>query len=145
MSGGTAGGRAGSRRLATPRLEGEDDAEAAARARQDEKDAKRAALEEKRAARAARKAEREAERTGRSDAAAGSGRKDARGRKDEDEDDETRTPETEESDKSDKPGDRPAAITVVDYEPGEEPATDDAPAAGPDGADAGGVEDVRRS
>ncbi|MCF6376170.1 hypothetical protein L2K70_00960 [Nocardioides KLBMP 9356] len=149
MSGGAAGGRAGARRLAAPRLEGEDDADAAAQARQGEKDAKRAALEEKRAARAARKAEREAERNGRSDTAPGTGKKDAKGKKDED--DERAPRETEESHDADDSSDsgdsggRPAAITVVTYEPGEEPATDGAPAAGPDGADAGGVEDVRRS
>ena len=52
----------------------------------------------------------------------------------------------ESADVDDEPTDRPAAITVVHYEPGEEPPTDDAPGAGRgDQADAGGAEDVRRS
>lgn len=73
MSRGTAGGRTGPTRLATPRLDGRgDDAEArAARekeaAKQVEKEAKRAALEEKRAGRAARKAARDAENEKRDD------------------------------------------------------------------------------
>ncbi len=136
-----AGGRAGSRRLATPRLEGPDDgaargsasaaagANAASGARavarggdpadrsaspQDadkdaEKEAKRALLEEKRAERAARKAQREAERESERDrVAAGEG----------DLDDELRG-DPDVCDEED--AERPAAITVVHYAPGEEP------------------------
>jgi hypothetical protein len=143
-SGGMASGRAGTRRLATPRLEGEDDADAAARAKRSEQDAKRAAVEEKRAARAARKAEREAERTGRTDPTMGAGRKDAKNKKGED-DERDESPD-ESGTGADGAGERPAAITVVHCAPGEEPTTDDAPTAGPGGADAGGgAEDVRRS
>ncbi|RYB92237.1 hypothetical protein EUA06_04490 [Nocardioides glacieisoli] len=105
MSRGMASGRAGARRLSTPRLEGEDDAAAAARAKQAERDAKRAALEDKRAERAARKAEREAERTGKPDPSGSAGKKD---RKDE------RAGEDE----------RPAII-VVEVAPGEEPPSAD--------------------
>jgi hypothetical protein len=74
MSRGMASGRAGARRMPTPRLEGqggsrsggaaaadEDEATRAAREKEAAREAKRAALEEKRAERAARKAERERE------------------------------------------------------------------------------------
>ncbi len=149
MSRGMASGRAGARRLATPRLEGmtgEDDPDAAARAKQAEKEAKRAALEEKRAERAARRAERESERTGRGDQSPGSGTKGAKDKKDEDDRERDDRDVDESADVDDEPTDRPAAITVVHYEPGEEPPTDDAPGAGRgDRADAGGAEDVRRS
>lgn len=59
---GMANGRADLQRLGPPRIEDEDEAAAAARARRDEKEAKRAALEEKRAERAARRAQREKDR-----------------------------------------------------------------------------------
>ena len=68
MSRGMASGRSGPARLATPKLPGTSDEEAARIARekqaakQAEKEAKQAALADKRAERAARKAEREAER-----------------------------------------------------------------------------------
>jgi hypothetical protein len=65
MSRGMASGRAGARRMATPRLENtpvEDAAARAAREKEIAKEAKRAALEEKRAERAARKAERESDK-----------------------------------------------------------------------------------
>ena len=135
------GGRAGSRRLATPRLDGPDDgasrgsAAAAAGARapravprvgdpsdrgaqgvspQDadkdaEKEAKRALLEEKRAERAARKAQREAERDAERDPVATDER---------DLDDE---PEGDLEVPDEDDAERPAAITVVHYAPGEEP------------------------
>jgi hypothetical protein len=69
MSRGVAGGRSGTSRMPTPRLERSSSEEAAVRAARDKeaareaaKEAKRAALEEKRAERAARRAERRAER-----------------------------------------------------------------------------------
>lgn len=139
------GGRAGSRRLATPRLDGPDDgasrgsgsaaagAHAARGARavprvgdpadrgaspQDverdaEKEAKRALLEEKRAERAARKAQREAERGGERDAGRDPGATDERDVDDELEGD-LDVPDEDDAE-------RPAAITVVHYAPGEEP------------------------
>ncbi len=119
MSRGMASGRSGPTRLATPKLAGTPDEEAARVARdkqaakaqkEAEKEAKRAALADKRAERAARKAEREAEKRNRK----GEGR---------DEPDETaEAPDDEIGDDSvDAPGERPAAITVVHYAPGEEP------------------------
>ncbi|MBL0747041.1 hypothetical protein [Nocardioides baculatus] len=141
MSRGMASGRAGTRRLATPRLEGEDDAAAAARAKQAEKDAKRAALEEKRAERAARKAEREK----------GKGKRDT---KDEDTNDEDERPDDEVVDESVEETRRPAVI-VVEVAPGEEPPpeavptgepTHSAPDAGPgEQADAEGADERCRS
>ena len=126
MSRGMASGRAGARRLSTPRLEGEDDDAAAARAKQAERDAKRAALEDKRAERAARKAEREAERTGKPDPSGSAGKKD---RKD------------EEAGEDERP-----AIVVVEVAPGDEPPNDSAPDADRGTqVDAGGAKDVRRS
>lgn len=143
------GGRAGSRRLATPRLDGSDDgasrgsastaagASAARGARavpkvgdpadrgasgQDadkvaerdaEKEAKRALLEEKRAERAARKAQREAERDAERDVGRDPGATDEADLHDELEGD------ADVSDEDDV--ERPAAITVVHYAPGEEP------------------------
>ncbi|MDR7252006.1 hypothetical protein J2X46_000982 [Nocardioides sp. BE266] len=68
MSRGMAGGRSGSQRLATPKLQGQAESEAALSAtdkdaaKQAAKEAKRAELEQKRAERAARRAEREAEK-----------------------------------------------------------------------------------
>ena len=69
MSRGMAGARGGRSRLATPRLEGqgEDEAARAVREKEAAKEAKRAALEEKRAGRAARKAARDAEKDERKD------------------------------------------------------------------------------
>ncbi len=129
MSRGMASGRAGARRLATPRLEGEDDAAAAARAKQAERDAKRAALEDKRAERAARKAEREKDRD------------EKKKREDGPEDDES----VDEGGEGDQAAERPAII-VVEVAPGEELPHDSAPDAGRGTqADAGGAEDVRRS
>ena len=136
------GGRAGSRRLATPRLDGPDDgasrgsASAAAGAhaargaravhrvdpadraapgvspqegKDAEKEAKRALLEEKRAERAARKAQREAERDAERDPGA-TGERDLEGDLEGDLD----VPAEDDAE-------RPAAITVVHYAPGEEP------------------------
>ena len=138
-----AGGRAGSRRLATPRLDGPDDgasrgsasaagAQAARGARavprvgdpadrgaqgaspQDadkdaEKEAKRALLEEKRAERAARKAQREAERD-----PGATHETDLDDDLDEDLEGDRDVPDEDDAE-------RPAAITVVHYAPGEEP------------------------
>ena len=111
MSRGMASGRAGTRRLASPRLD-EDEKAAATRAKQAEKDAKRAALAEKRAERAARKAEREAEKRD---------RKESRERPDEA--DETADAQGDDTGDEciDPPGGRPAAITVVQHAPGDEP------------------------
>ncbi len=127
MSRGMAGGRAGASRMPTPQLPGTSDEEAAriAREKQAEKEAKQAALADKRAERAARKAERERDK--------GDNTVDKA-----DEADESTDPDTDES------GPRPAAITVVPYAPGEEPATADVPDADR-GVDAGDAEGVRRS
>jgi hypothetical protein len=111
MSRGMASGRAGARRLSAPQLEGEDDAAAAARAKQAERDAKRAALEDKRAERAARKAEREAERTGKADPSGSAGKKDAKDRK---------GAKDEAAGEDERP-----VITVVEVAPGEEPLSAD--------------------
>ena len=111
MSRGMAGGRAGTARLSAPRLEGQDEdgTTAAARAKQAEKEAKQSALADKRAERAARKAEREA-------------KCEAEKRERPDDADETAdAPDDETGDDLDAPGERPAAITVVHYAPGEEP------------------------
>jgi len=142
------GGRAGSRRPAAPRLDGPDDgasrgstsaaagAHAARGSRavprvgdppdrgaqgaspQDadtdaEKEAKRALLEEKRAERAARKAQREAERDAERDVGRDVGRE-VDATDEADLDDELDASEEEDAE-------RPAAITVVHYAPGEEP------------------------
>ncbi len=118
MSRGMASGRSGPARPATPQLPGTSDEEAArtAREKQAAKEAKQAALADKRAERAARKAERDAERE------AGRGKKEPRDRPDEAAD----VPDGKTSDETgdegvDAPGERPAAITVVHYAPGEEP------------------------
>ena len=115
MSRGMASGRAGTPRLGPPRLD-EDEKAAAARAKQAEKDAKRAALEEKRAERAARKAERQKDKDEKKDPS-----------EDTVEPDEAVGPDGIEADGEgdDDPGERPAAITVVHYAPGEEPPTAD--------------------
>lgn len=118
VSRGMASGRSGPSRLATPQLRGSADDEAARLARdkeaakQAEKEAKRAALAEKRAERAARKAERAAERS------------------EERSQEHAECAQPEEADERTQPGDhqpderphdRPVAITVVHYAPGEEP------------------------
>lgn len=109
--GGMAGGRAGARRLPTPRLEGPDGEEArAAREKAAAKEAKQAAVEEKRAERAARRAERAARREER-----------------EAEQHDDRTPDEAPDEAPDEPvgapeeapADRPARITVVEHVPGE--------------------------
>lgn len=122
-SGGAAGGRSGSRRLATPQLHKPADDEAAriarekAAAAQAEKEAKRAALAEKRAERAARKAERQAEK-------AREKTHDRAEREQLGEEEASAEPDADEltHQGDEEPGDRPAAITVVHYAPGEEPA-----------------------
>ncbi|RYC07435.1 hypothetical protein [Nocardioides zhouii] len=110
MSRGMASGRSGPARLATPQLPGTSDEEAAriAREKQAAKEAKQAALADKRAERAARKAERE---------------KDRDNDEKDDTSDETAEPDETEAqvDGVDAPGERPAAITVVHYSPGEAP------------------------
>ena len=119
MSRGMASGRSGPARLATPKLPGTSDEEAArtAREKQAAKEAKQAALADKRAERAARKAERDAEREAeaREEGAARPVR--------------TRRPmcrmTTTGDEGVDAPGERPAAITVVHYAPGEEPPSAD--------------------
>jgi hypothetical protein len=114
MSRGMASGRSGSARLATPALAGssEDEAARLARdreaARQAEREAKQAALADRRAERAARKAEREAEKRDKKEPREGP-----------DEADETTDAPGDEA--ADAPSERPAAITVVHYAPGEEP------------------------
>lgn len=101
MSRGMASGRAGARRLATPRLEGPEGDEArASREKAAAKEAKQAALEEKRAERAARKAERAARREERE-------AEDRPG-------DETPGEATDET-----PDETPARTTVVEHVPGE--------------------------
>lgn len=104
MSRGMASGRSGPARLATPRLAGSSEEEAARLARdkqaakQAEREAKQAALADKRAERAARKAEREAEKRD---------KKEPRDEVDE-------TTDAPLDDAVDAPGERPAAITVAD-------------------------------
>lgn len=107
----------------TPKLAGTPGEEAARTARdkqaakaqkeagkEAEKAAKRAALADKRAERAARRAEREAEKRNRT----GEGRDESDGTAD--------APDDEIRDEGvDAPGERPVAITVVHYAPGEEP------------------------
>lgn len=122
MSRGTASARSGGRRMPTPTLAGSSEEEAARIARekqaakQAEKEAKQAALADRRAERAARRAEREKDK----------------------EATQSREP-TDEPD--DDPGARPAAITVVQFAPGEEPVTHHAPGADRkvDAEDEGGV------
>lgn len=111
MSRGMASGRAGARRLPTPRLDGPEGEEArAAREKAAAKEAKQAALEEKRAERAARRAERAARREEREAEQRDDGTADEA--PDEAADDAVGSPE-------DGPADRPARITVVEHVPGE--------------------------
>lgn len=122
MSRGMASGRSGPSRLATPQLRGSADDEAARLARdkeaakEAEKEAKRAALAEKRAERAARKAEREAER---SEARPEERAQEHAEREQPEEADERTQPGDHQPDEH--PHDRPVAIAVVHYAPGEEP------------------------
>ena len=132
MSRGMASGRAGGRRMATPKLENTPAEDAAARAAREKaiaKEAKRAALEEKRAERAARRAERK--------------------REDEDESPATIRIEDDENDENDDAdldehegeGQAPVTVRIEDFDSeGSDPA--DTPGVGED-ADAGGKDRLR--
>lgn len=134
MSRGMASGRSGPQRLATPRLQGQDDDDArAARekdaAREAAKEAKRAALEEKRAERAARRAERQAEKQE---------REKERLSEPEVEDAEDLEDSEDSADSRDPADDADGSTEPTDLSDADRPGRDDAPAAGR-GADGEGA------